>query len=136
MLDSSRISIIQHNTARCQNVMYSVLEIAKESAIDFILIQEPWIFQTDSMTLTISHPTYDYILPSIVNNIRPRVAIYVKKQSVYKFCQRTDLTADFDIIIIDISGQNIKSFQIVNIYNEKSLNPDLNSINYIVKRSL
>jgi endonuclease/exonuclease/phosphatase (EEP) superfamily protein YafD len=138
MSDSSRISIIQHNTARSQNIMYSVLETAKESATDFVLIQEPWIAINENMIYTISHPTYDCILPNIVNNIRPRVAIYAKKQSVYKFCQRTDLTADSDIIIIDVSDQNIESFQIINIYNEKSLDSDSDSSSnsYTVERSL
>ena len=60
----------------------------------------------------------------------------LKKQSVYKFCQRIDLTADFDIIIINVSGPNIETFQIINIYNEKSLNPDSDSTNNIIKRDL
>jgi Endonuclease-reverse transcriptase len=137
MTDNTKVSIIQHNTARTSNVMYSVLEIAKESATDFVLIQEPSVaFDNNNNVIIISHSTYNCILPRISNNIRSRVAIYAKKQSVYKFCQRTDLTADSDIIIIDVSGPNIETFQIINIYNEKSLNPDSDSTDYTVKRSL
>ena len=143
----SRISIIQHNTNRNPNVMYSLLEIARESATDFVLVQEPWIEadkKDKNVIYTISHPTYNCILPNTVNGIRPRVAIFAKKQSVYKFCQRTDITADSDIIIIDVSGQNIDSFQIINVYNEKSLNSDADadadadadSTDYTVERSL
>jgi len=46
------------------------------------------------------------------------------------------LTSDSDIIIIDISSSNINTFQIINIYNEKSLDLDSDQSNYTVKRSL
>ena len=52
------------------------------------------------------------------------------------YCQRTDLTSDSDIIILNISGLNIETFQIINIYNEKSLNCQSDSTNYTVERSL
>jgi len=52
------------------------------------------------------------------------------------YCQRIDLTSDSDIIIIDVSSSNINSFQIINIYNEKSLDLDSDQNNYTVKRSL
>src|SRR5204862_8194084 len=70
------------------------------------------------------------------NNIRPRVAIYIRKLANLTYCQRTDLTSDSDIIILDISGSNTESFQIINIYNEKSLDCQLNSTSYTVERSL
>jgi len=132
----SKILIMQHNTARNPNVMYSCLEIAKESATDFVLMQEPWIEIDNNAVYTISHPSYHCILPTIVSNIRPRVSIYARKQSKFSFCQRTDLTLDSDILIIDISGPKMEPFHLINIYNEKSLDPDLNSTNYIVERSL
>ena len=76
----SKILIMQHNTARNPNVMYSCLEIAKESIADFVLVQEPWIETDDNnVVYTISHPSYHCILPNIVNNIRPRVLIYARK---------------------------------------------------------
>ena len=37
---NSRISIMQHNTARSTNIMHSCLEIAIKTSIDFVLIQE------------------------------------------------------------------------------------------------
>ena len=112
--------------------MHSCLEIAIKSFINFVLIQEFWI-ATDNIT-TVSHAAY-YCILSSSQNTRPRVAIYVKKQANLTYCQRTDLTSDSDIIIIDVSSSNINTFQIINIYNEKSL--DLNSDdNYTVKRSL
>ena len=87
MMDTStRISIMQHNTAKTPEIMHTTLELAKESSIDFVLIQEPWIaFQNNSL-LHISHPSYHCILPSISNNIRPRVAIYARKQLKYNYC--------------------------------------------------
>ena len=114
--------------------MQSCLEIAIESCIDFILIQEPWIVFDNNVAISISHPAYYCILPNSYNNIRPRVAIYARKHSNYQFCHRTDLTDDTDIIIIDISGSDINTFQIINIYNKKSL--DESNSSYIIKRSL
>ena len=115
--------------------MQSCLQIAIESCIDYILIQEPWIVFDNNIIISISHPAYYCILPNSYNNIRPRVAIYIRKLANYQFCHRTDLTDNTDIIIIDISGANIDPFQIINIYNKKSLDNEFNS-SYIIKRSL
>jgi len=101
--------------------MHSCLETAVKSSIDLVLIQEPSIIFQDNIAITVSHPAYYCILPNSSNNIRPRVAIYIRKLANLTYCQRTDLTSDSDIIILDISGSNIESFQIINIYNEKSL---------------
>ena len=132
----SKISIMQHNTARYSNIMHSCLETAVKSSIDLVLIQEPSIIFQDNIAITVSHPAYYCILPNSSNNIRPRVAIYIRKLANLTYCQRTDLTSDSDIIILDISGSNIESFQIINIYNEKSLDCQLNSTSYTVERSL
>src|SRR5919205_978226 len=128
----SKISILQHNTGRISNAMHSVLETALKSSIDFVLIQEPWI-ANDNIT-TVSHSAYYCILPSS-QNIRPRVAIYARKQANLTYCQRNDLVNDSDIIIIDVSSSNIETFQIINIYNEKSLNSESDN-SYTIERSL
>ena len=134
MIDTnSRISIMQHNTARSINIMHSCLEIVTKSSIDFVLIQEFWI-AADNIT-TVSHAAY-YCILSNSQNLRPRVAIYVRKQANLTYCQRTDLTSDSDIIIIDVSSSNINTFQIINIYNEKSLDSDSDESSYTVERSL
>src|SRR5207247_7441025 len=88
------------------------------------------------IAITVSHPAYYCILPNSSNNIRPRVAIYIRKLANLTYCQRTDLTSDSDIIILDISGCNIESFQIINIYNDKSLDFQLNFTSYTVERIL
>ena len=113
--------------------MHSCLEIAIKSSIDFVLIQEFWI--TINNIITVSHAAYYCILPNS-QNIRSRVVIYARKQANLTYCQRTDLTSDSDIIIIDVSSSNINTFQIINIYNEKSLDLDSDQSNYTVKRSL
>ncbi|KAL1978951.1 hypothetical protein VTN96DRAFT_8108 [Rasamsonia emersonii] len=98
--------------------MISCLEIGLELKIDFILFQEPWVSRDNSFT--ISHPSYNALLPES-KDIRPRVAIFHRKLSRFQFCQRNDICQDSDIIIIDILGTKIKDFQLINIYNEKSL---------------
>ena len=102
--------------------MVTCLELGIELYSDFILFQEPWI---DQNTLTtISHPAYNVILPEQpdpTNRVRPRVAIFHRKLSKFQFCQRTDLTSDSDLLILDILGSEIPDLQLINIYNEKSL---------------
>ena len=79
MIDTnSRISIMQHNTARSTNIMHSCLEIAIKSSIDFVLIQEFWI-AVDNI-ITVSHAAY-YCILSNSQNFRSRVAIYARKQA-------------------------------------------------------
>ena len=63
------------------------------------------------------------------------MAIYARKQSNYQFCHRIDLTNDIDIIIINVFGSNIDTFQIINIYNEKSLDIE-STTSYTIERSL
>jgi len=103
---------MQHNTARSTNIMHSCLEIATKSFIDFVLIQESWI-AADNI-ITVSHAAF-YCILSNSQNLRLRVIIYVRKQANLTYCQRTDLTSDSDIIIIDVSSSNINTFQIINI---------------------
>ena len=135
MISHFKISIMQHNTARTSDIMHSCLETAVNQAIDFVLIQELSIRFENNIATTVSHSAYHCILPTCFNNIRSRVIIFARKLSNYKFCHRTDLTSDSDIIIIDVSDSNIKIFQIINIYNERNLNTE-SDINYTVKRSL
>ena len=113
---------MQNNTSRNSDYMVTCLEIGIESGIDFILFQEPWISQDNSFT--ISHPSYNVILPEQpdpITRVRPRVAIFHRKLSKFQFCQRTDLNSDSDLLILDILGSEINDLQLINIYNEKSL---------------
>ena len=46
------------------------------------------------------------------------------------------MISSFNIIILDIFGLNIETFHLINIYNKKSLDPECESINYIVEKCL
>ena len=86
MMDTTtKISIMQHNTAKTPGIMHTTLELAKESSINFVLIQEPWITFQNNAILNISHPSYHYILSSISNNIKSRIAIYARKKLRYNY---------------------------------------------------
>src|SRR6266498_2810877 len=113
-----KISIIQHNCARKTANIYIYLEIGLERNIDFILIQELWIAKDN--IYTIFYTAYHTILPEFYD-IRSRVAVFVKKNLIYQFCYRSDLCKDNNIIILDILNSEILDFQIMNVYNEKSL---------------
>src|SRR6266536_1990950 len=114
---------MQHNCARNAANIYIYLKIGLERNIDFILIQKPWIAQNN--IYTISHTTYHTILLEFCD-IRPRVAIFAKKDSIHQFYYRSDLCKDNNIIILDILNSKIPDFQIINIYNEKSLKENCN----------
>lgn len=126
-----KIEIYQHNTARLIPVMHTVLELALEAAIDFVLIQEPYIAEDNRGT--VSHPAYITILPRPRDDIRPRVAIYARKDTAFKYTSRPDIIDDSDVLALTISGDSIAPFELYNVYNEKSLGI---SEEYTVKRSL
>src|SRR6266536_1038015 len=118
-----KISIMQHNCARITANMHTCLEIGLERNIDFILVQEPWIARDN--IYTISHTAYHTILPEFCY-VRPKIAVFAKKNSIHQFCYRSDLCKDSDIIILDILNSEIPDFQIMNVYNEKSLKENYN----------
>jgi hypothetical protein len=129
--NNSKIEIIQHNTARQILVMHSCLEIAFNANIDFVLVQEPWIARDNIGT--VSHPAYISILPTRKEEIRPRVAIFARKNTPYSYTATSDVTTDSDILILQISGLGIKPFQLINLYNEKGLGENQE---WTIKRSL
>ncbi len=114
---------MQYNCARITVNMYTCLEIGLERNIDFILVQESWIAR-DNIYI-ISHTAYHTILPEFCD-VRPRVVVFAKKDLIYQFCYRSDLCKDSDIIILDILNSEIPDFQIMNVYNEKSLKENYN----------
>ena len=125
------LSIIQHNTARGTANMHTCLEIGFRMKIDFICIQEPWVSRDNAYTVT--HSAYQAILPEN-RQIRPRAMIFALKNSKYQYCYRPDLCQDSDIIIIDILKNGIPELQLINIYNEKSLEENCNE--WTIQRAL
>src|SRR6266536_6539199 len=118
-----KISIMQYNCARNTANIHTCLEIGLERNIDFIFVQELWIAQ-DNIYI-ISHTAYHIILPKFCD-VRPRVAVFAKKNLTYQFCYRSDLYKNNNIIILDILNSEIPDFQIINIYNKKSLKENYN----------
>src|SRR5437879_7921158 len=106
---SSEIRFLQNNVATSSAYMVSCLEIGLELEIDFILFHEPYISMNS--TTTISHPSYNLILP-VSSLVRPRVAIYHRKLSRFQFCQRDDLShSSPDLLVIDILGSQVSNLQ-------------------------
>ena len=63
--------------------------------------------------------------------------IFARKQSRFDFCLRSDICTDSDILIINIIDKTnnfSETIQVINIYNEKSLETNCN--NYIIKKKL
>src|SRR6266511_2741109 len=105
-----KISIMQHNCARNIANIHTYLKIGLKRNIDFILIQKLWIAQDN--TYIISYTIYHTILPEFCD-IKPRMAIFAKKDSTHQFCYRSDLYKDSNIIILDILNSEIPDFHII-----------------------
>jgi hypothetical protein len=129
--NNSNIEVIQHNTARLVPAMHTCLERAFKANIDFVLIQEPWIANDNKGT--VSYSAYNSILPNIIEDIRPRVAIFALKATPYSYTARPDIVNDPDLLILQISGASIGSFQLINLYTEKGLGVNRD---WTIKRSL
>src|SRR5438046_9827935 len=123
---TSKIQFLQQNIDKNDSKMHTCLQIDLELNIDFVLFQKSLI-NTDSMT-TISHSAY-YCIMSESEKIRFRVMIFVKKNSSYQFCQKSDICSDTDILVIDINdslNSDAEIIQLINVYNEKSLSENSN----------
>ena len=120
---ATKIYILQYNCARSTNVMQSCLNSAINTA-DIVLFQEPWI-DRDNIT-TVSYPAFTSLIPVTSNDCRPRVAAFISKTKVQLVCTpRPDITMDPDIQALSISALGLKDILLLNIYNEKDLQPDL-----------
>src|SRR6266498_1814586 len=126
-----KISIMQYNCVRKTANIHIYLEIGLERNINFIFIQEPWIAKNN--TYIISHTAYHTILPEFYD-VRPKITIFAKKDLIHQFCYRSDLCKNNNIIILNILNSKIPDFQIMNIYNKKSLKENYND--WILNRIL
>ena len=82
-----------------------------------------------------SHSNYYCILPAD-KSICPKVAIYARKLFRFQAQVRSDICSDSGLLVvnvIDVKNQ-FETFQLINIYNGKSLKDDCNA--WTVKRSL
>ena len=118
------ISIIQHNTGKREEIQQSLLEIAAKRKGDIIALQEPhaWKNKTTNKYSTITHSMYEVILPSNPY-IRPRVALYIRKATLFQFKIRLDLGENTDFLAVEFYSPT-ERFLLFNLYNEKELRHD------------
>lgn len=118
---SSTLKILQVNLNRSQIATESALQIAIETKVDLVLVQEPWFYNPRALasfenSYSTQHPSFTQLLPR--NRVlRPRVLVYVSKGLRPLASVATSSPTDPDILIIDIVEGNSK-IQILNIYNE------------------
>src|ERR1700704_1721444 len=126
------IRIIQHNCARSTNVMQSCLNSATNTA-DLVLLQEPWIMRETGTT--ISHPSFQSIIPRPTAGQRPRVAAFVSRTNIHLRCAlRMDISDDPDILALDIHSPGIPTTTVLCVYNERS--QEEGDQQYTVERAL
>jgi ribonuclease HI len=131
----SKIQFLQNNVGRNPNIMHTCLEIALKKKADFIIFQEPYIGNNNNQEYTISHLSFYCFLPEF-KNIRSRVAIFARKKSRFQASSRFDIISSNDILILNIydKEKKLEDFQLINIYNEKSLEENMNE--YTIEREL
>ena len=111
--------------------MHTTLELAFKANIDFVLLQEPYIASDNKGT--VSYPAYTAIIPTPRENVRPRVAIFARKDTKYSYTARPDISNDPDLLVLTISGRGLAPIQLINVYNEEGLGENKD---WTVKRSL
>jgi len=117
----NNLKIVQHNCRKFTNVMQIILETSTKNSIDIVLIQEPWINHIENANnYTISHSNYICIIPKIANK-NSRVAAFINKCNKRLICTpRIDIIEDPDVQILEISINDINNMKIINIYNQKN----------------
>lgn len=114
-LQANRIRIIQHNCGRSPDATQAILEIAVQTA-DVVLLQEPWI---GSSGFTISHPSFESVLPGGTAQRHPRVAIFLSRTNTFlSATMRPDLIDDPDAMAVELATPCIDSVILYNIYNQ------------------
>jgi hypothetical protein len=118
---STSIRVLQVNLNRSQPATESALQLALESKVDLILVQEPWLArkeQEDSyeQVQSTQHPSFTQLFPRN-RIIRPRTLAYISKSSQFQATLATCSLNDPDIQVLDIV-QGTKRIQVLNIYNE------------------
>ena len=117
-------------------IIQSCLQIELEHQVDFVLFQELQNKNAYEKGISLpSHFSYYCILP-VEKSVGFRVAIYARKLSRFQAQLKSNICSDSDLLIVDgIDTKNqFETFQLINIYNEKSLKDGCNI--WTVKRSL
>ncbi len=94
-------------------------------------MQKSWI---ETNQIIISHSTFNKILSEQEKTHKQRIITFVSKFFKFSITSRSNLCADTDIQILNISKTNIENFTIVNVYNEKCQKS--NSDEYTIERKL
>ena len=74
---------------------------------------------------TISHPSFQSIIPRPPTGKRPRVAAFISRTNPHLRCAiRTDIADDPDILALDIQSPGIPTITVLCVYNEESQEED------------
>ena len=119
LLNTDRITIIQHNCRKSKEAMSSCLESNRNTA-HIILLQEPWIGPDN---ITIAHPSFIKVIPNTEQ--KPRVMAFINQLSKHFTCtSRPDILNDLDLQILSLSTER-ERILLLNCYNEKATAEDL-----------
>jgi endonuclease/exonuclease/phosphatase (EEP) superfamily protein YafD len=97
------------------------LAFANQEKIDFLLIQEPYIFRDRKPRITKRHPAYECFSPSDDWSLRPRVLTYLRKgvglQAEQARPLPTGSEANRDLLFLNVFSPTKANTLIINIYN-------------------
>ena len=113
---ATSLSILQVNVGRGAPPHELALSIANDYFIDFILIQEPYVFTDHTQQITKVHPMYETFTPLDDWTDRPRVMSYVQKGTgIWANQIRPIMT--HDAVFLQLQNRNSSALTIANIYN-------------------
>ncbi|RDL42413.1 uncharacterized protein BP5553_02392 [Venustampulla echinocandica] len=108
--------VISVNLNRSAEATESALQLAVETKVDILLVQELWLVPGN--TRSVLHPGYTQILPK--THLRPRTLAYIARGFRPSSCIANTSPNDPDLLVLDISEANA-TIQLLNIYNEQDL---------------
>lgn len=113
--------ILSINVGRSSTAQEIALNIACDSNIDVLLIQEPYIFRDISRKITKKHPAFECFSPTDNWSVRPRVLTYTRKDSNCTFLQERPSTlrevGKGDLLFLSLQPPRGTGVTIVNVYN-------------------
>ncbi len=118
---------VNHSNAATHAAMHHVLT-QKDPPFDIILIQEPWWEEVNSSHTTVSLAGWQITLPklTISQNECPRTITYHRLGTGINLMLRMDIAQDLDYMIMNVGreGASWPHITLINIYNQKALNPN------------
>ena len=133
MYTNNILLVAQQNVGRSQLNVITILKNARSTGVHVVCAQEVKFLANGNPP---SIYAFTSIVPNYYTGAKPRVVIYWRNNSPFKYQQINHLCDDPDIIVLSVTGPGLQEFKLVNIYNEKRYDEVIGEGHYTIERSL